>query len=160
MTGLFKNILVATSGSDASINASKYAIALSKIYNCKLTAVYVVDTATLKELLISKIFVEDESLEYEKSLEANGHRYLNYIEELALKKGVKIDKILKNGAIYTGILNAADESNSNLIVLGGWERNRDARDLISHAHKEVLMNAKCSILIVKEQNVEALYKSL
>ncbi len=160
MKTLFNNVLVAISGSDASINASKYAIMFSKIYKCKLTAIYVVDTATLKELLISRIFVVDESVEYEKSLEDNGHRYLNYIEELALKKGVKIDKILKHGSIYGEILKTSEETKSELIILGGWERNRNMRDLISHSHKEVLVNAKASVLVVKEQNVDNLYKQL
>ena len=160
MKTLFNNVLVAISGSDASINASKYAIMFSKIYKCKLTAIYVVDTATLKELLISKIFVEDESVEYEQSLVDNGHRYLNYIEELALKKGVNIDKLLRNGSIYAEILKASEEVKADLIILGGWEQNRNMRDLISHSHKEVLMNAKASVLIVKEQHVDKLYNQL
>jgi len=160
MKTLFNNVLVAISGSDASINASKYAIMVSKIYKCKLTAIYVVDTATLKELLISKIFVEDESVEYEQSLVDNGHRYLNYIEELALKKGVNIDKLLRNGSIYAEILKASEEVKADLIILGGWEQNRNMRDLISHSHKEVLMNAKASVLVVKEQHVDKLYNQL
>lgn len=160
MKNLVNNVLVAISGSDASINAGKYAIMFSKIYKCKLTAIYVVDTATLKELLISKIFVEDESVEYEKSLEENGHRYLNFIEELALKKGIKLDKLLKRGSIYGEVLKTSDEINADLIILGGWEQNRNIRDLISHSHKEILMNAKASVLVVKEQNVEKLFKQI
>jgi nucleotide-binding universal stress UspA family protein len=160
MKTLFKNVLVAISGSDASINAGKYAIALAKIYHCALSAVYVIDTATLRELLISRIFVEDESREYEKSLEENGHRYLNYLEDLALKKGVKIQKILKSGAIYTEILKTADEIDADLIVLGGWQQDKNIRDLISHAHMEVLYHAKSTVMVVKEQNVDSLYKRL
>jgi nucleotide-binding universal stress UspA family protein len=160
MKQLINHVLVATSGSDASINAAKYAIILAKQYKCRLSTIYVVDTATLRELLISHIFVEEESKEYQHSLEENGHRYLNFVEELALKKGVKVDKILRAGAIYTEILNAADEIGADLIILGGWEENRNVRDLITHAQKEVLLNAKCSVLIVKEQNTDQLYKSL
>ena len=160
MKTLVNNILVAISGSDASINAAKYAIMFSKIYKCRLTAIYVIDTATLKELLISKIFVEDESMEYEKSLEDNGHRYLNFVEELALKKGIKIDKLLKRGSIYGEVIKASEETNADIIMLGGWEQNRTMRDLISHSHKEILMNAKASVFIVKEQDVEKLYKQL
>ena len=56
---------------------------------------YVVDTATLRELLLSKIFVEDESAEYEKSLEENGRSYLNYVEELAQEEGREVEKVLR-----------------------------------------------------------------
>ena len=101
-----------------------------------------------------------ESREYEKSLEENGHRDLNYLEDLALKKGVKIQKILKSGAIYTEILKTADEIDADLIVLGGWQQDRNTRDLISHSHMEVLYHAKSTVMVVKEQNVDSLYKRI
>jgi len=155
---LFSNIVVAVSGSDASILAAKYAIVMAKLYQCKLFAVYVVDTATIKQLTLSKIFVTEESQEYEKSLEANGERYLSFVEELATAKGIKIEKELRHGAVYTEILMAAEEKKADLIILGGWERDRSARDIFSHSHKETMINAKCSVLLAKEVNIDQIYK--
>lgn len=155
---LFSNIVVAISGSDASIHAAKYAIIMAKLYRCRLTAVYVVDTATIRQLTLSKIFVQEESLEYEKSLEANGERYLSFVEELARAKGVKIERDLRRGAIYTEILAATDERKADLIVLGGWEKDRNSRDIISHSHREIMVSARCSVFIVKEPNIDQLYK--
>ena len=155
---LFSNIVVAVSGSDASILASKYAIVLAKLYHCRLSAVYVIDTATIKQLTLSKIFIQEESIEYEKSLEANGERYLSFVEELARAKGVKIEREMRRGAVYTEILSAADERKADLIVLGGWERDRNARDIITHAHREIMVSAKCSVLLVKEPSIDQLYK--
>ena len=158
MSSVVKNILVAISGSDASINGAKYAIMLAKTFKWDLSVVYVIDTSTLKELLISKIFIEEESSEFEQNLEANGNRYLNYIEELAKNKGIKVKKILKRGGIATMILEAAEEVNADLIVLGAWQENRSKRDLITRAHMDILFDAKKSVLIVKEQNVETMFK--
>ncbi len=160
MKALIQNIVVAVSGSETSINASKYAIAMAKLYHCKLIAVYVVDTATLKELLISKIFVEDESFEYEKSLEDNGTRYLNYIEELANKKGVEVEKVLRKGAIFSEVIKTAEEKEADLIVLGGFEEKGSYHDVLSRQHRDILKNAKCSILVVKEPDAESIYKRL
>ena len=98
---LFSNIVVAITGSDASILAAKYAIVMAKLYRCRISAVYVVDTATIRQLTLSKIFIQEESQEYEKSLEANGERYLSFVEELARAKGVKVDRIIRRGAVYT-----------------------------------------------------------
>ncbi|MDR2211550.1 MAG: universal stress protein [Spirochaetaceae bacterium] len=156
--GLFSNIVVAVSGSDASILASKYAIVLSKLYHCRLSGIYVIDTATIRQLTLSKIFIQEESLEYEKSLEANGERYLSFVEELARAKGVKIEREIRRGAVYTEILSAADERKADLIVLGGWEKDRSARDIITHAHREIMVSAKCSVLLVKEPAIDQLYK--
>jgi nucleotide-binding universal stress UspA family protein len=158
MKPLFSNIVVAISGSDASILASKYAIVLAKHYRCRLSAVYVVDTATIRQLTLSKIFIQEESQEYEKSLEANGERYLSFVEDLARAKGVKIEREMRKGAVYTELLSAADEKKADLILLGGWEKDRSSRDIITHAHREVMVSAKCSVLLVKEPSIDMLYK--
>jgi len=155
---LFSNIVAAISGSDASILAAKYAIVMAKIYRCRLSAVYVIDTATIRQLTLSRIFIQEESQEYEKSLEANGERYLTFVEELALAKGIKIEREIRRGAVYTEILAAADEKKADLIVLGGWEKDRSPRDIIAHSHREIMVNSKCSVLLVKEPDIDRIYK--
>jgi nucleotide-binding universal stress UspA family protein len=158
MKPLISNIVVVVTGSDASILAAKYAIVMAKNYRCRLTAVYVVDTATIRQLTLSKIFIQEESQEYEKSLEANGERYLSFVEELARAKGVKAEREIRRGAVYTEILAVADEKKADLVVLGGWEKDRGARDIISHSHREIMVNAKCSVLLVKDPGIDQLYK--
>ena len=158
MKPLISNIVTAVTGTDASILAAKYAIVMSKIYHCKLTAVYVVDTATIKQLTLSKIFIQEEAAEYEKSLENNGKRYLAFVDELANAKGVKIEKIIRKGAIYTEILNVADEKRADLILLGGWEKDTKTRDIIGHSHREIMASAKCSVVLVKEPDIDKIYK--
>jgi nucleotide-binding universal stress UspA family protein len=155
---LISNIVVVITGSDASILAAKYAIVMAKAYRCRMTAVYVVDTATIRQLTLSKIFIQEESQEYEKSLTSNGERYLSFVEELARAKGVKIDREIRQGAVYTEILTVADDRKADLIVLGGWEKDRSARDIISQAHREIMVNAKCSVLLVKEPGIDQIYK--
>jgi nucleotide-binding universal stress UspA family protein len=155
---LFSDIVVVITGSDASILAAKYAIVMAKSYKCRLTAVYVVDTATIRQLTLSKIFIQEESLDYEKSLEANGERYLSFVEELARAKGVKVDREIRRGAVYTEILAAADEKHADCIVMGGWEKDRNPRDIFSHSHREITINAKCSVLYAKEPNIDQMYR--
>ena len=155
---LFSNIVVAIGGSDASILAAKYAIVMAKTYRCRLSAVYVIDTATIRQLTLSKIFIQEESLEYEKSLQANGERYLTFVEELALAKGIKIEKEIRRGAVYSEILAVVDEKKADLILLGGWEKDRSPRDIISHAHREIMIGAKCSVILAKEPDIDHIYK--
>ena len=159
MKPLISNIVTAVTGSDASILAAKYAIVMAKTYHCRLIMVYVVDTATIKQLTLSKIFVQDESIEYEKSLEANGRRYLTFMEDLAQAKGVKIEKEIRKGSVCMEILTAADEYKADLIIMGGWEKDRNARDIIGNAHREIMIGAKCSVLLVKEPDTDLIYKN-
>jgi len=158
MKPIISNIITIVTGSDASIMAAKYAIVMAKLYRCRLSAVYVVDTATIKQLTLSKIFITEESAEYEQSLEANGQRYLSFVEDLASAKGVKIEKEIRRGAVYSEIIAAADERKADLIVIGGWEKDRNARDIIGQAHREIMINAKCSVLLVKNPGIDQLYK--
>ncbi len=159
MKELLQTVVVAVSGSEASITAAKYAIALARGYRSRILAVYVIDTATLRELLMSRIFIEEESADYEKSLEQNGHRYLNYVAELAAKKGVQVEMILRRGAISTEIVEVAEDNNAGLILLGGFE-DRGLRDALSRQHREIMKNARCSILVVKEPDIETIFRKL
>jgi len=158
MKPLINNIVAAVTGTDASILAAKYAIVMAKAYHCKLSVVYVVDTATIKQLALSKIFIQEEAAEYEKNLENNGHRYLTFVDELAHAKGVKAEKILRRGAIYTEILHVADEKKADIILLGGWEKDTKTRDIIGHSYREIMANAKCSVMLVKEPDIDRIYK--
>ena len=160
MKPLISNIVTAVTGTDASISAAKYAIVMAKAYHCKLTAVYVVDTATIKQLTLSKIFIQEEASDYEKSLETNGNRYLSFVEELAHAKGVKLEKVMRKGAIYTEILSVADERKADLILLGGWEKDTKTSDIIGHSHREIMANAKCSVMLVKEPGIDQVYKQI
>ena len=160
MRPLFQTIVVAVSGSDHSLNAARYGIALAKSTKARLIAVYVVDTATLKELLLSRIFVEDESADYQKSLEHSGERYLAYVADLGQKKGVTVETILKHGAVSTEIIGVADENKASVILLGAFEGQTSLRDVLGRQHREILRNARCSVLVVKEPDIEGIYKSI
>jgi len=159
MKPLISHIVTAVTGTDASILAAKYAIVMAKQYHCKLTAVYVVDTATIRQLTLSKIFIQEEAADYEKSLENNGDRYLAFVDELAHAKGVKAEKIIRKGAIFTEVIHVADEKKADIIVLGGWEKDKNPRDIIGHSHREIMSNAKCSVILVKEPKIEQIYKN-
>jgi nucleotide-binding universal stress UspA family protein len=131
---------------------------MAKHYKCRLTAVYVVDTATIKQLSLSKIFVPEESAEYETSLDNNGKRYLTFVGELGKAKGVVVETELRHGSVPSEILQAASDKNCDLILLGGWEKGKDERDIIGHNHREIELHSKCSVLVVKERDVDLMYK--
>ena len=119
MSQIFKTLLVAINGSEASIDALKYALAMKKQFDSKVIACYVVDTATIRQLALSRIFVPDESEEYERSLENSGKRYLNFCLEIATKKRLSLELVLGKGSVAGEIIKAAAENGANCIVIGG-----------------------------------------
>jgi nucleotide-binding universal stress UspA family protein len=158
----FQNILVAINGSEASIQAAKYGILMAKCYHCSLKAVYVVDTATLKQLTLSKFFIPEESAGYEESLCQDGQRYLEYVSNLGLQKDIKVETELRKGAVWTQVITVADEMKANLILLGGYvpdtQVQASRRDAVSTSNHAIIANTPCSVLIVREKQIEQLFK--
>lgn len=161
---LFQKIVVAVNGSESSIHAAMYGILLSKQYKCELKAIYVADTSTLRQLTMSKIFIEEESIEYEQQLENDGKRYLQYLEKLAKEKGIKIQTELKKGAIWAELIKSAEDFGANLILVGGKEHQNDSArnliqlDKISRTNSEIIGSASCNVLVVNEPDIEKLFK--
>ncbi|MBQ0166569.1 MAG: universal stress protein [Treponema sp.] len=156
---LMQKVLIVVSSADSSIHAAKYGILLSKLYHSTLKAVYVVDTATLRQLTLNKFFVADESREYEESLERDGERYLEYVQELGEQKGVKIETQLLRGSVWSEVVKAANVMGADLILLGGIEnRGDDRRDVLSTAYREILTNANCSVLMVREEMIDQMFR--
>ena len=162
---LFQNIVVAVNGADSSIEAAKYGILVSKFYKCAMTAVYVVDSATLKQLTLSKYFVPDEFEEYVNNLSSDGKRYLEYVSELGKAKGIQVETALRTGAVWTEIIAAATEKKANLILLGAPSTGREisktpieGRHAVAVSNQEIIANAPCSVLVVREQMIDQLYK--
>jgi nucleotide-binding universal stress UspA family protein len=154
---LFNSILVVINGSEASIHAAQYGILMARLYRCDMKAIYVVDTATLKEVTISKFFVAEESLDYENSLTEDGKRYLSYVENLAKSKGIKIETELRKGSVWSEVVGFAEDSNVDLILLGEHQ-HKEEKDAITSTYKEIISHAGCSVLVVRQKNIEQLYK--
>jgi len=86
-------------------------------------AAYSVDTAAIRHLSRSRIFVDEESAEYERSLEETGRRRLAFAEELAKAKGMTVATRLLKGSIAGEVVRLAEEAQADCILLGGWEHN-------------------------------------
>ena len=162
---LFRRILVAVNGSEASIQAAMYGIIMAKTYHLDLKFIYVVDTATIKRLTLSKFFASDERKLYEENLIADGKKYLAYTGDLAKSKGVTAETELLNGAVWAEIVKAADDYNADFILLGGKIRDvsyspsgTNRSDVVSLDQSQTIAAANCSVIVVKQKDIEQLFK--
>jgi nucleotide-binding universal stress UspA family protein len=160
MKGLLSKVVVLAEGLYSSTAPVKYAVALAKAFGTEVLAVYAVDTVAIRQLSASKIFVDEESEEYERSLEETGRRRLAFVEELGKAKGVEIETRLLKGSIVGEVLRVAEETGADCIIIGGWEHKGDFRDILLEASREIASIAPCSVLIVKSQDAERAYKAL
>ena len=159
---ILHKIIVAINGRQSSIHAAMYAIMMAKGYGLDLKFVYVVDTATIKYLSMNNLLVNDEKMDFEKRLTEDGEHYLSYFQMLASSKGVKAEKELRSGGVFTEILKVAEEYEADLILLGGNEKQNNnsvsKKNMLNSDENEVLRNAKCPVLIVQKPDIEAQFK--
>lgn len=159
---LFQRLIVAYNGSRSSLHALMYAILMAKSYKCQLKVVYVVDVATIRQLMLTKFVAKGEGDAFERNLESDGKRNLDFALGLAKSKGVKIETELRKGAIYSEIISAADDFRADLILLGGSDTGAEVssvkHDVVSMQNGEIIGSSHCSVMVVRQQYIEQLFK--
>jgi nucleotide-binding universal stress UspA family protein len=156
-----KKIMVYVDGTEQSVTAAQYAVCLASFSGAELIALYVINTKAVEDLLKARIFLKDEQIEYEHDMEADAQRYLNYVNELAIKKGVSIVKISSRGSVHKEIVKAVNENQVDLLVIGELSRIGSRRDEFYDETERAMRAVPCSVLIVKnEDRVWEMYESL
>jgi nucleotide-binding universal stress UspA family protein len=153
--------MVYVDGTEQSVTAAQYAICLASFSGAELIAYYVINTRAVEDLLKARIFLKDEQVEYEHDMEADAERYLNYINELATKKGVSVIKKRSRGNVHREIVDSVEADDVDLLVIGELSRIRSRRDEFFDETERAMRSVPCSVLIVKDEDrVWEMYESL
>ena len=158
---MMNRILVYVDGTEESIAAAQYAICLSRSSGAELTAMYVVNTRALNDLLRSHIFFKEEQEEYSRDLEEDAERYLNHVRDMARQKGVAINTEKRSGSVSKEIREFVKEHDVDLLVIGEISRLQSRRDEFYNEVERAMRSAECSVLIAKDQDkICSLYENL
>jgi len=156
-----KKILLYIDGSESSITAAQMAIAMAKAHGTVLKVIYVVNESLLGELLKAKIFVEVEKMDYERDLEEDGKRYLNYIVKLANSKSVTVETILRKGVVHEEVAREAEELEADLLIQGELGEVLSLRDSHYEEGERILRRARCSVMVARNaEKIEKMFKQL
>ena len=156
-----RKILVYVDGTEQSVTAAQYAICLTAGFRAELLALYVINTRAMEDLLKAQIFLQNEQVEYERDMEADAQRYLNYVNELALKKGVTLSKHHARGSVHKEIEKLVKDEGVDLLVIGELSRIRSRRDEFYDETERAMRSVPCSVLIVKDDDaVYEMYEAL
>ena len=161
MSNPIRKIMVFVDGTEQSITAAQYAICLASFSGAELIAYYVVNTKAMEDLLRARIFLKDEQMEYEHDMEADADRYLNHVKDLAVQKGMSITTKRSKGSVHKEVVNAVNEEEVDLLIIGELSRIRSRRDEFFDEVDRAMRNVPCSVLIVKDDDrVWEMYQSL
>jgi len=161
MTGPIRRILVYVDGTEEAITAAQYAVCLSKSTGARLSALYVVNTRALNDLVKARIFLDSEQQEYHRDLEEDADRYLRHVAKMAARKGVEVDLDKRSGTVHQEIKKKIEELDADLLIIGELSHIRSRRDEFYHETERALRLVQCSVLMVKdEERVWEMYDAI
>lgn len=153
--------MVYIDGTEQSITAAQYAVCLARYLEAELSALYVINTKALEDLVRARIFLREEEEEYERDLKEDAKRYLNHVRELGQKKGIVVELKSTMGNVHQEIVKAVKEDDIDLLVVGEISKIRSRRDEFYDETDRAMRSVPCSVLIVKDEDrVWELYESL
>ena len=155
------SIMVCVVAEGISLITVKYAICLAKIFQAKLSAMYVVNERLLRELLKSRVLVDIEARGYEKDLEEQGRRFLERIRSMSEKKGVVCDTAILKGIVHEEILKQANALSPDMLVMGELKEVLSLKETFYDEGERIFREAPCPVVVVKNASlVEKLYNEL
>jgi nucleotide-binding universal stress UspA family protein len=146
---LINHILILVDGTKSSFQAADYAIDLARTLGARLTALAVVDTDTLRQLLNVKILVDSEMAEFERELELSAQNQLDEVRQRAMGKRVKFEDVRRSGNSEVIVPIELTQRNVDLLIMGAFQSERVKHDLIARQRQQILDRATCPILVVK-----------
>ncbi|MEG0344430.1 MAG: universal stress protein [Acinetobacter sp.] len=149
---LYKHILLAIDDSPISYAAIAHAEKLAIALNCKITVTSVIAVDPFKGVDFYK--VAPAVTQYLMEAEQNALNRLKDVQETLLHHGVSVvnTKIVRELPPATGILEAADELNADLIVMGSHGRTGFKKFFLGSVAQEVLSISPLPVLIIKSVN--------
>ena len=143
------HILVLVDGTESSFRAADKAIALARALGAKMTALAVVDTETLRQLLNVKILADTEMGEFEKELEQSAQRQLEDVRERAMDQKVTVELVHAAGNTEMVVPKEVESRRVDLIAMGAFESKKAMHDLLARQRQQILDRSGCPVLVVR-----------
>lgn len=134
-------IVLATDGSKYSVQATKTAVALAKLVDAKINAIFIDTSGTA---------LPEEKLEEETLLGVHPDKAgLEVAKKFGEKNGVEVNTEVLKGNITKQIINYADENEADLIILGESGRTGLARLALGSVAESVVKAAHVPVFVDK-----------
>lgn len=148
-TSPVRHILILVDGTESSFRAADFAIDLAAVLAAKLTAMAVVETETLRQLLRINILSSEEMGDFERELQASSERQIAEVRERALRRHLVIDAVIIAGNSEEAVPREVAARQADLIALGGFQSSRSSRDLLARQRQQIVEHVACPVVVVK-----------
>ena len=141
---LFEEILIATDGSEHSVQAAKKGIDLAKLSGGRVTALYVVDPGVLSD--VSHNIVDEVVEGMRRSMMKEAEKATTFVEELAKAAGVPAEKKIVEGNPAPEILKMS--KGMDVVVVGSIGSTGLSKYLLGSVAEKVVRNSEVPVMVV------------
>ena len=147
---MFKNILLATDGSDISARAAIMAVNLARVHGAKITAVYVMEPYPYLGIGEASPYGMQAYAAAAQKLAADAHMAVETLCTQAGSAAVPLEaRAIENVGAPTGIVQTAKAEGADLIVMGSHGRSGIARMMLGSVANRVLAESPVPVLVVR-----------
>ena len=145
---MFGSIVVGTDGSDTATEAVRAAVDLAKSVGAKVQLVSAYEPVSNQRLREENTQVP-EDMQWMVNPREDVDATLDGACELATNAGVDVEKFARQGDPADAILDVAEETKADLIVVGNKGMTGARRFLLGSVPNKVSHHAPCSVLIIR-----------
>lgn len=143
---MYRNILLATDGSELATGAAKRGIALAKSLGAKVTVV----TVTEPFYWYDPNMPADAQPDYVRGAKADAEAILGRLADAAQSAGVACETVhVEQGPPYLAIIETAVAKNCDLIVMGSHGRSGISAVVLGSHTVKVLTHSKIPVLVYR-----------
>jgi len=145
---MYRNILIATDGSELAKKAELHGIALARTLGARVTAVTV--TIPYTAYMTSEVAVAIDTTVFEERTAAMAKNRLDAIAEHAGNAGLECTSIRAQvEPVYKGIVDTAEAQQCDLIVMASHGRRGLSGLILGSETTKVLTHSKIPVLVVR-----------
>ena len=145
---MYKNILIATDGSDLATKAVEEGVLFAKEIGAKITAVTVTELFHLLSVAPSQL--EYTPTEYKKHAETHAEKTLGTVSAAAKLAGVDCETLhVEHEQVYQAIIDAAAARRCDLIVMASHGRRGVSAVVLGSETVKVLTHSKIPVLVYR-----------
>lgn len=150
-SNIYRNIMVATDGSELVKKAVATAIEIAKLSEAKLYAVYVIAYQGISTIYPKDAGWEKAALDY---FRIEGKEATAYVENAGRAQNVGVESVILEGNPAHEIIDFAEKNDIDLIVMGTLGKTGIERFLLGSVAENVVRHSKKAVLVVRGENVE------
>lgn len=146
---MFKHILLATDGSEASENAAQLAVSLARTHGAKLTALFVVDPYPYMSIGEANPIGFQAYMSAAQEHAAQAHAK---VAALCNQGGVPVDlqlRLVENVTASAGIVQLSKDEGADLIVVGSHGRSGLVRLMLGSVAAKVVAESPVPVLVAR-----------